>query len=84
MSEKNELLVPWLRSRTNIASLVFLGIGGYFLFIEHWVHVIQPLPYLLVVGCVVMHLSVHRSHGHGDDGWHRDGQIESIGGKHEG
>jgi hypothetical protein len=83
MSEKNELLVPWLRSRTNIALLVFLGIGGYFLFTEHWAHVIQALPYLLLVGCIVMHLFMHGGHGHGDDGGHQDDQLDSSGGKHE-
>ena len=80
MTEKNELLVPWLRSRPNIALLAFLGIGGYFLFIEHWAHVIQALPYLLVTGAVVMQLFMLSGH---DGGGHQDDPLESSGGKHE-
>ena len=82
MTEKNELLVPWLRSRPNMALLAFLGIGGYFLFVEHWAHVIQALPYLLVAGAVATHLFMHS--GHGEDGrGHQDNPLESSGGKHE-
>lgn len=81
MTEKNEPHVSWLRSRANIALLAFLGIGGYFLLTEHWAHVIQALPYLLVLGCVVMHFFMHGGHGQGGDGGHQDDQLESGGKK---
>lgn len=58
----------WARGRTNTILLVLLVIGGYFLLTEHWAHVIQALPYLLVLGCIVMHLFMHGGHGHGDEG----------------
>lgn len=70
MTEKDEPRVSWLRSKNNIALLVFLSIGSYFLLTEHWAHVIQALPYLLVLGCIVMHLFMHGGHGHGDNGSH--------------
>ena len=84
VTEKNELRVPWFRSRVNVALLVFLGIGGYFLFTEHQAHVIQALPFALVLGCVVMHLFMHGGHGHGsEDANHQDDRIESSGDEHE-
>lgn len=65
MPEQNERRGTWFRSRANVALLVFLGIIGYFLIMEHWPHVIQALPYLLILVCIVMHLFMHRGHGHG-------------------
>ena len=76
MADKDDLSIPWLRSKANIALLAFLGIIGYFLITEHWAHVIQALPYALVVGCVVMHLFMHGgSHSHGG---HKLGDIYHI------
>jgi Protein of unknown function (DUF2933) len=60
--------VSWLRSRTGIAFLVFLAVALYFLLTEHRAHVIQALPWLLVLLCPLMHL-FHRGHGgHGQGG----------------
>ncbi len=53
-------------SKTGLAAIVFLVIGGYFLWAEHQAHVIAVLPWLLVGGCLVMHLFMH--HGHRDHG----------------
>ena len=57
----------WLRSRTGITFLGFLAVALYFLWTEHRAHVIQALPYLLVLLCPLMHLF----HGHG--GHHHEG-----------
>jgi hypothetical protein len=48
---------------------VFLGfalIAAYFLFTEHRAHMIQFLPFLLVLACPLLHL--FHGHGHGGDG----------------
>lgn len=38
--------------------------GGYYAWTRHQVHVVEALPYLLLAGCLVMHLFMHRGHGH--------------------
>jgi len=51
------------------ARWVFLGfliVAAYFLFMEHRAHVIQYLPFLLLLACPLMHLF----HGHGGHGTH--------------
>ncbi len=66
----NEPTQRWWSHRSNIALAVFLAIGGYFLWTEHRAHVIEFLPWLLVLGCGAMHLFMHRGHrhdGHGSD-----------------
>ena len=84
MTDKHSPPVPWLRSKTNIALLVFLGIAAYFLLTEHWAHVVQALPYLLVLGCIVMHLFMHHGHSHGSGGDERQqNQLQSRGEKDE-
>lgn len=55
----------WWQSRSNIAFAVFLAMGGYFLWTEHSAHITEFLPWILVLGCLGMHLFMHRSHGHG-------------------
>ena len=54
--------VSWLRSRAGIAFMVFLAVALYFLLTEHRAHVIQALPWVLVLLWAVMHL-FHRGHG---------------------
>jgi len=46
---------------------VFLGfilIAGYFLLTEHLAHVVQFLPFLLLLACPLLHMF----HGHGGHG----------------
>jgi len=64
----NERTGSWWRNRSNLALVAFLGIGGYFLWTEHQAHVIATLPWVLIIGCVVMHLFMHGGHGHGGSG----------------
>lgn len=54
-----------------VRSSIFYQIGtwgailiiGYFLLTEHFAHVVQVLPYLLLLACPLMHLFMHRGHG---------------------
>ncbi|HNC19874.1 MAG: DUF2933 domain-containing protein [Candidatus Accumulibacter sp.] len=57
-----------MKSRANIALIVFLLIGAYFLVTEHWAHLsgwIPYWPYLLLLACPLMHRFMHGGHGHG-------------------
>lgn len=58
----------FLLSRTGLGLIAFLGVAGYFLWTEHQAHVITALPFLLLGGCIVMHLFMHGGHGHGGHG----------------
>lgn len=61
----------FLFSRSGLAMLGFLAVGGYFLWTEHRAHTIAALPWLLIGGCLVMHLFMHGGHGgHGGNGGH--------------
>ena len=67
---------PWWRRKANLAFVAFLVIGGYFLIAEHRAHVIQWLPWVLISGCLGIHLFMHGGHGHrnggGDGSSHHD------------
>jgi hypothetical protein len=67
-----DVKLPWWRSPTMLPFVVFLAIAGYFLWTEHQAHVIQFLPWILVLGCVSMHFFMHGGHGHGGDGGRSD------------
>jgi len=57
-----------MRSRTNIALIVFLIIAAFFLITEHRAHLsgwFPYWPYLLVLACPLTHLFMHGRHGHG-------------------
>ena len=65
---ENQGLRLYLFSKSGIVLAGFLAVAGYFLWAEHQAHVIAALPWLLVGGCLVMHLFMHHGHGgHGDD-----------------
>lgn len=61
-----------MKSRTNIALIVFFVIGGFFLVAEHKAHLIGWLSsywiWLLLLACPLMHLFMHGDHGHGGHG----------------
>ena len=60
---------------------VFLGfvlIAGYFLLTEHRAHVVQFLPYALLLACPLLHL-FHKHGGHGGGGEKRDRNSEGPG-----
>ena len=55
--------IPW-----TLGACVFLAIGAFFLWEEHRAHLLGALPYLLLLACPLMHIFMHRGHGHGDSG----------------
>ena len=57
-----------MKSKANIALIVFLITGAIFLVTEHRAHLSGWLPYwpyLLLLACPLMHLFMHGGHGHG-------------------
>ena len=54
-----------------------LGIITYFLFTEHRAHVIQFLPFLLLLACPFMHVFMHKGHGGHDAHSHEAHDQES-------
>ena len=61
-----------MKSRTNIALIVLLIIGAFFLITEHRAHLVGWLSsygiWLLLLACPLMHLFMHGGHGHGGHG----------------
>jgi hypothetical protein len=57
----------WLTTK-GVAALSLIGAVTYFLLTEHREHVFSYLPYLIFLACPLMHLFMHRGHGHGHHG----------------
>jgi len=47
-----------------VGAAVFGAIAVFFLWEEHRAHLLGALPYLLLLACPLMHLFMHRGHGH--------------------
>jgi hypothetical protein len=61
--------LSFFTSRTNIALIVFLAIGAFFLVAEHRAHLLTGtgILVLLLAACVGMHFFMHGGHGGHDD-----------------
>ncbi|MEH6650322.1 MAG: DUF2933 domain-containing protein [Motiliproteus sp.] len=53
----------WLSSK-GLAAISLIGFASYFLLMEHSQHLFEYLPYLILLLCPLMHLFMHRGHGH--------------------
>jgi hypothetical protein len=52
-------------SRANIALIVFIAIGAFYLVTEHRAHFLGWFPFLLVLICPLTHMFMHGGHqGH--------------------
>ena len=82
MSIKNQLHLSFSRIRFNTIVILFLGILGYFLFNEHLAPTVQALPYLLILGCIVICIYILCSDSV-TEGEGMDDGLKSDGGSHE-
>ena len=68
------------RSPAGLTLLVAAAAGGFYLVTEHTAHLYGALPYLVLLACPLMHVFMHRGHGHGG---HRHGQSRSSDDEHQ-
>lgn len=63
----NDTATPAASSRNRrwlaIAAWLLGAIGAYFLLTRHFDHVLQAVPFLLLLACPLMHVFGHRRHG---------------------
>ena len=76
-----------MKSKANIALIIFLLIGAYFLVTEHRAHLIGWVsywwPYVLLLACPLIHLFMHGGHGgHGSNDGSNEMNKEKDNGAH--
>lgn len=76
MSQQDHQHTQRTLSRSRWVFIGFMLVIGYFLYAEHRAHVVQYLPYLLLLACPLMHVFMHRGHGHHDAGRNDNGKGE--------
>lgn len=54
-----------LQKTSRYVFLGFVAVAAFYLIAEHRAHVIPFLPFLLLAACPLMHMFMHRGHGHG-------------------
>ncbi len=59
------------KSPAALALLVAALVGGFYLVTEHQAHLFGALPYLILLACPLMHVFMHKGHGHGHHGGDR-------------
>ncbi len=66
------------RSPAGWALALVIAVGGFYLVTEHTAHLFGALPYLFLLACPLMHVFMHRGHGHKghDHGQHRSSNDE--------
>lgn len=56
---------PFWKSGVGVALIMLALVVTFYLIREHWAHLGQRWPYLLLLLCPLMHLFMHGGHGHG-------------------
>lgn len=69
MKHKSE---SFWRTPSGWVAILLIAFATYFLFMEHRAHLIEFLPFAILLLCPVMHLFMHRGHGHHHEGKDRD------------
>ena len=50
-----------------VVGAIFIGLGGYYLWMQHRAHVLQYWPVAIFLVCPFMHFGGHGGHGKGKD-----------------
>ncbi len=53
------------KSSAGLTLLVAGMVGAFYLVTEHRAHLFGLLPYLILLACPLMHVFMHKGHGHG-------------------
>ncbi len=61
------------RKRSEWVFFGFLAFSAFVLIAEHRAHLIPYLPWLILLACPLMHVFMHRGHGHGGHSGHQHG-----------
>jgi len=64
MNEGGQPAAPGRAARVWWAFAGFLAIAAYLVVSEHRAHLVQALPWLFILACPLMHVFLHRGHGH--------------------
>ena len=57
-------VMEWATSWIGIASCVALAALAFLIVRDHAAHLLGAVPYLLLLACPLMHVFMHRGHGH--------------------
>ena len=69
---------PFWKSKIGIALIMLAVIGIFYVAREHYGHLSQALPYLILLLCPLMHLFMHGGHGgHGGPEGHEGDRGKS-------
>lgn len=44
--------------------IVLVALAGLYIFIDHQEHLIKYLPFSFLLGCLLMHVFMHKGHNH--------------------
>jgi hypothetical protein len=76
MDHPHDQAPPFWRSPAGRALALVVAVGGFYLVTEHTAHLFGALPYLFLLACPLMHVFMHRGHGHKGHGQHRSSDDE--------
>lgn len=60
--------LPFWKSKIGIALIMLVVIGVFYVAREHFDHIFQALPYLILLLCPLMHMFGHNHGGHSHQG----------------
>ena len=53
-------------NRVTLVLVVFLVMAGFLLFSEHKAHILNALPWLILLACPLLHIFMHHGHNTGN------------------